>query len=148
MFMAQLYLMPFAGSMIQYSPFFNPSNIFTFEHTIRGGGPEFCIGNFSDPRDEIVAALNELMFRGGAHYASASPSELKPALDDGVKVVSNVTGVVTTRINVFKTDWTYFAGAAVVELLTVCAILATFWVCPAFPAMLRDSVTVVMLSRC
>lgn len=102
--------------------------MFTFQNTIVKSAPNHCVGSFSDPRDEITAFLNELMFRAGVHYASMSAPEIESAFDEGVEVVSNVTGVITSQINVFKTDWSYFGGAVAVELLAICAVLATFWV--------------------
>ena len=76
----------------------------------------------------VQASLNELMFRTGASFASSwKPSSLKPLLDKGVNITSNVTGVVTGQVNVFHTDYGYFAAAATIELFAICTILFTFY---------------------
>lgn len=68
------------------------------------------------------------MFRFGAHYASLfTRSQLESHMDKGVNVSSDIVGTLTSPVNVFQTNYAYFAGAAVIQLFAICAILLTFW---------------------
>ena len=127
-FEASEFLIPYMNAMTEYNPLTTPFNLFLYQHTLREGGPNHCLAEFSDPRDDVMAKLNELMFRLGAHYAAVeTQTQLEPYLDRGVSISQNVTGVTIASVNVFKTDFAYFAGAAVIELFTIIVILFTFW---------------------
>jgi hypothetical protein len=127
-FQAVEYLIPYLDAMSESNPLRTPFNLFLYQHTLREGNPDQCIPEFSDPRDDIMARLNELMFRLGVHYGSvASQAELDSYLDEGVSISNNITGVTISSVNVFKTDFAYFAGAAIIELFTIIVILFTFW---------------------
>ncbi|KAK5174063.1 uncharacterized protein LTR77_001143 [Saxophila tyrrhenica] len=113
-----------------------------------------CAPAWSDPRDDAMAILNEMMFRksraAGGQYsdfldlglttcASRNPgtgvytaqhydeSWLKSRIDDGWDIHYDITGTPVSEINVFQSNFTYFVGAAVVEILCILAILYTFW---------------------
>lgn len=122
------YLLPYKEQMSLSNPMDAPFNLFLWQHTLVDGGPSICVPKFSNPLDEMMAGLNEIMFRGGAHFGSiASQTELDPLLDEGVRIENNVTGAVVSPVNVFESNFAYFAGAAVVQLFTIMAILVTFW---------------------
>lgn len=127
-FGASEFLIPYLDAMAEYNPLTSPFNLFLYQHTIREGGQQSCVAEFSDPRDEIMGRLNELMFRFGSHYAAVNTqAELEPYLDQGINISANIAGVTMTTLNVFKTDFSYFAGAAIIELFTISVILLTFW---------------------
>jgi hypothetical protein len=86
-----------------------------------------CAPSFTDPRDSVLAYINELMFRTGA-YAAATYNEtyLRPLLDDGLQVYYNATAKPGSMVNVFHTNLAYFASAAVVEVFCILVILFTF----------------------
>lgn len=87
-----------------------------------------CAPAFSDPREQILASLNEIMFRTGVYVAqNYDEMWLKDRMDDGLESHYNVTGTPLTPVNFFEADLTYFFAAAVVEVLTVVAILYTFY---------------------
>ena len=88
---------------------------------------EACAPAFSDPRDDIMSHLNQLMFRTGVYTAKHyNESYLRPQLDDGLEIYYNITGTPLSPINVYEADFAYFAGAATVELFCVLCILFTF----------------------
>lgn len=74
-----------------------------------------------------MVGLNELMFRTGL-YTTHTKSEawLKSRMDDGLEIHTNVTGVPESPVDIFKSDFHYFAGAAAIELFTIVEILFTF----------------------
>ena len=77
-----------------------------------------------------MADLNELMFRTGVHAARQykhNTSHLKARMDSGLEINYNVTGMLKSPINVFKSDLSYFAGAATVQLFTILVILFTYY---------------------
>ncbi|KAK3698988.1 hypothetical protein LTR37_016679 [Vermiconidia calcicola] len=60
------------------------------------------------------------MFRTGVYAAQHyNTTYLASRIDDGLDIHYNVTGTSISPINVFQTDFSYFAGAAVVDLLCV-----------------------------
>ena len=87
-----------------------------------------CAPAWRDPRDEILAALNELMFRTGVYAAqNFDDTWLKAKMDDGLEVISTVEGIPQSVIDVFHSDMRWFAGAAAVELFSILIILFTFY---------------------
>lgn len=89
---------------------------------------ELCAPSWKDPRDDILASLNQLMFRIGVYTAQHyNESYLKPLLDEGVEITYNTTGVPLSEVDVFHSDFSYFSGAVAVELFTILAILYTFY---------------------
>lgn len=84
---------------------------------------------WKDPREDMMASLNELMFRRGV-YAAQNYNEtyLKPKLDDGLEIYNrSITGYQTSPELVYSSDFSYCAGAAIVQLLTIFTILFTFY---------------------
>jgi hypothetical protein len=75
-----------------------------------------------------MESLNLLMFQSGVYYAQLYDKELLATLlDDGLESHVSVNGTVTSRIELFVTDYTFFAAAAAVETFTILIILSTFW---------------------
>jgi hypothetical protein len=72
--------------------------------------------------------MNRAMFGSGVYFAQLyNDSYLKPLLDPGVEVKNNVTGKLQSPINVYASDFRYFAGAAAVQLFSILVILFTFY---------------------
>lgn len=68
------------------------------------------------------------MFRTGIYSASHySDKELSPLFDPGLALQQNVTGRPAATVSVFHSDFSFFAGAAAVELFTVLIIMYTFY---------------------
>ncbi|KAK5168607.1 uncharacterized protein LTR77_005916 [Saxophila tyrrhenica] len=109
----------------------NPS-LYTFQH-ITNYAEMFssdadCAPAWRDPRDGIMAKLNELMFRTGVYVAQHYDDDyLRPLLDEGLESNSTVPGSLISPVEVFHSDMSYFAGAAAVQLLAILAILVTFY---------------------
>ena len=75
-----------------------------------------------------MASLNEIMFRTGVYTAQKyNETHLKSRIDDGLEIRVNATGTPLSPVNVFHSDFGYFAGAAAVELFSILAILFTFY---------------------
>ena len=86
-----------------------------------------CAPEWGDPHADILAGINELMFRAGLHTAIGHDETwLKRRIDPGLEIDQKITGVLESPIPVFESDFGYFAGAATVELVTVVIILVTF----------------------
>ena len=87
-----------------------------------------CAPSWNDPRDSIMIVANELMFRSGL-YASQRYNDglLQSRMDEGLAIHTNVTGKVTSPVNVFAVDYRFFAAAAAIELFTIVVILFTFY---------------------
>lgn len=66
--------------------------------------------------------------RSGFYFAqNFDENKLENLLDEGLSVHTNVSATPITKVNVFKSDFNFFVGAAVIELGTILAILFTFW---------------------
>ena len=110
---------------------------------------ETCAPAFSDPRDNVMASLNELMFHmsntrqisstlidadsyfflGTGVYTAQHYNEsyLESRIDDGLKVSYKAMATPLSPVDVFHSDFAYFAGAAVVEGIYILAVLFTFY---------------------
>ena len=87
-----------------------------------------CAPAWRNPRNEVLAALNELMFRTGVHAAQImDETQLKSMMDDGLEVHTTVQGTPLTPVNVFHSDLNWFAAAAAVNLFSILIILFTFY---------------------
>lgn len=111
------------------SPSLTDLNALTFEHV--ENWEEFssgasCAPLWRDPFDDVLAY--ELMFRAGIYTAQRyNASWFQDRLDPGWEVHRNVTGTPVSPVNVFVTDWRYFAGASSLEIVSIVAILFTFY---------------------
>lgn len=76
-----------------------------------------------DPMPDIYASLNQLMFR--CAVAAARWSNASSLIDPGLSVEQSVSAQVTSLV--FKSDLSWFAGAAILELGAVILILPMFW---------------------
>ena len=91
------------------------------------GWSEACSPSFSDPRDDVMAALNEVMFRTGVYTAQKyTEKHLRPLIED-LPISYNVTGILLSPVNVFESNFSYFAGAATVQIFSILTILFTFY---------------------
>lgn len=88
---------------------------------------EGCV-TFRDPWEETVQRLNEYMFHIGVRATHAhSHADIANRIDSGLEISSKVNGTVTGSQSVFDTDYAYFAGASIVELICIIFILPTYW---------------------
>ncbi|KAK3723539.1 hypothetical protein LTR37_001791 [Vermiconidia calcicola] len=115
-------------------PFLVPMpNRFRFDHITNYEDwakslPGACAPAWSDPRDGIMASLNELMVRTGFGAAQFSnESRLKSLMNDGLEVHTNVSGIPLSPVNVSETNYRWLAAAAAVQLFTILMVLFTFW---------------------
>jgi hypothetical protein len=80
------------------------------------------------PDGVLIEDGSRLMFRTGVYSAAHySRMELSPLLDHGVSLQQNVTGFPAASVSVFHSNFSFFAGAAAVELSTVIVIMYTFY---------------------
>ncbi|KAF2233588.1 hypothetical protein EV356DRAFT_503389 [Viridothelium virens] len=87
-----------------------------------------CAPAWKDPTTDILAALNELMFRASVYTAQAyNETYLKARMDPGLNVSSVVQGTRHDPINVFHVNYYYFLAAALVQLISVLLIAYTFF---------------------
>jgi hypothetical protein len=90
--------------------------------------PTDCSPSWKDPREGVMAKLNEFMFRTGVYTAHQYGKDfLRARVDDDVELESSVEGMIVSPVEVFNSNMSYFAGAASVQLLAILAILITFW---------------------
>ncbi|KAK5697491.1 hypothetical protein LTR97_007629 [Elasticomyces elasticus] len=80
---------------------------------------------FKDPTSDILADLNEMMFR--AAVLSTTWSNITSLMDEGLSVEQTLHSTQTVTENVYHADLRWFAGAAVLELLAVLFVLPLFW---------------------
>lgn len=67
------------------------------------------------------------MFYTGVYAAQLyNDTELKPMLDESARIRYNVTGYLQSPTNVFHSDMSYFAGAAMLQVFSILVILHTF----------------------
>ena len=80
---------------------------------------------FKDPTEDVIFKYNQLMLRGGV--LASRLNDVLAGVDTGLTLKQTVKGTQTVEQNVFKSDLRWYAGATVVELLTILLILPMFW---------------------
>ena len=80
----------------------------------------------SDPTDEVLNNVNELMFRGGV-LAGEWGKNLTHMMDDGLHTNRSFYANQTRTLNVFDSDLRWFAGAATIQIVALMLILPVFW---------------------
>lgn len=87
--------------------------------------------NFEDPMPTVLENFNQLFFRGATVTSSGRQSkpwrDAAGWIDPGLKVQQIVQAKQVSHENVFRSDLSWYAAAAVIELVTVCLILPMFW---------------------
>lgn len=78
-----------------------------------------------DPMDDMVAAVNELMFRAG--LMSALWKNVTSLIDSGVATHQVVQTKSTKVENVFASDLRWFAGAATIQMLAIILLIPSFY---------------------
>lgn len=105
--------------------------LFQYQHMTnykRWDNVEDCAPAWNDPFDSILAAMNNMMFRTGVHVAQTyNETHLQSMMDDGLKVNYNTTGTVISPVNVFESNFHWFAAAASVQLFSILVVLFTFY---------------------
>ncbi|KAK5681425.1 hypothetical protein LTS10_005955 [Elasticomyces elasticus] len=79
----------------------------------------------TDPTPDILADLNEMMFRAGV--VSTDWSNATSLMDEGLSIEQTLQSTQTVTENVYRADLRWFAGAAVLEVLAVLFVLPLFW---------------------
>lgn len=87
--------------------------------------PYGCHMHFDDPTEEVIGKVNEFFFRAGIW--TAPWTNTTNLLDPGLSVKQTVPAKQTQQLTVFHTDLRWFAGAAVLQLLTIIFVLPVFW---------------------
>lgn len=92
--------------------------------------PNRC-DSYSDPREQVLESMNELMFYEGALNPIIQPGVTtqewyNSVLDPGLNVSTTVTGHVEGAHEVYDTDLSYFLAAAIIEMICVALILPTY----------------------
>lgn len=97
-------------------------------NTVEVGNGKDCAPHYRDPRDQIFAGLNEIMFRTGLHAAQTKDETwLKSRIDDDLEINTIITGIPQSPVDLFKSNFNYFAAAAAVELFTIFLVAFTFY---------------------
>lgn len=99
------------------------------------GGSSGTCQSYFDPRDEIVESLNKLMFYAGAQAASGfepslgdwSAAEIESNMDPGLPIHTDTWGYIRGSHNVFHTNFHWFIGAAIAEMVCISLVLPTYW---------------------
>ncbi len=84
--------------------------------------------SFSDPKDFMIGSLNKLMvYAGVVAMEIRSAKDLAPLLDAGVSTEHTVMGELIDKHPVYNTNFRWFLGAAVLELVCICLVAPTYW---------------------
>ena len=87
--------------------------------------------SFSDPHDEVLKDMNELMVRAGAILASQDSSmiaDYESRTDPGTPSFRRtITGYRTGDHDLYHTNYMYYLGAALVEVLCVAVVAPLYW---------------------
>lgn len=90
-------------------------------------------GAWRDPMDDVIRDLNNLMFRSGAHVAqnfhhlvAVGSQDAQNLFDPGMHASHSVTGKLLGLHNIFESDYWWFLGAAIVELVCIMLVLPTY----------------------
>ncbi|KAK3068912.1 hypothetical protein LTR53_013158 [Teratosphaeriaceae sp. CCFEE 6253] len=81
--------------------------------------------NLRDPTDDIIASLNELLFR--AAVAASGWDNLTTLIDAGLPLQQSLQARQTITQNVYRSDLRWFAGAAILEGLAALFVLPLLW---------------------
>lgn len=84
---------------------------------------------FKDPMPSVIEHFNQLFFRGATMTSTGSPPWQDPTawIDPGLQVHQVITSRQVSHKVVFHSDLSWYAAAAVVELVAVCLISMMFW---------------------
>lgn len=124
------------GLLPSASPSDNPDctqqiTLFQYQHMTnyeRWDNVEDCAPAWEDPFDTFLANMNELMFRTGVHVAKVyNETYLKSMIDEGLEINYNTTGTVISPVNVFESNFHFFAAAASVQMISILVLLFTFY---------------------
>lgn len=80
---------------------------------------------FEDPTHGVVHDLNEMMLRGAA--VAGSWENLRELVDPETAVRQKRRAVQTNTQTVFRSDLSWFLGAAAIQMVTIVLILPMFW---------------------
>ncbi|KAF2484919.1 hypothetical protein BDY17DRAFT_93733 [Neohortaea acidophila] len=107
---------------------FTVGNQEALQYRIKGvGDTKVGCSLFRDPFDPMVRALNTLAVYFGAAAALETPEYLEGRLDPGISTENAVIGSVLGNVSVYHTDYWFFLGAAVLEVICIILILPTYW---------------------
>ncbi|KAK3111663.1 hypothetical protein LTR53_012864 [Teratosphaeriaceae sp. CCFEE 6253] len=81
--------------------------------------------NLRDPTDDIIASLNELLFR--AAVVASGWDNLTTVIDAGLPLQQSLQARQTITQNVYRSDLRWFAGAAILEGLAALFVLPLLW---------------------
>lgn len=82
--------------------------------------------SYVDLLDFMMNEINKLMFYVGAAAAQEDQEYLEANLDPGLSAQSTVPGRLAGTVTVFHTDYWFFLGAAIVEVVCIALVLPTY----------------------
>ena len=115
---SEVYIFPQGGRIIGFTAGGGDSELF-----MKPNGQK-CV-DWKDPTRDILVDYNRLMVYTGALAARSDVPDLESRLDPGIIVNTTIVGTLDGSHNVFKTDYWYFLGAAILELVCVALIAPT-----------------------
>ncbi len=83
--------------------------------------------SFSDPLDTVLESFNKIMIYAGSQQTAKSPSYLESRLDPGYPVNYTMEGMILGRHDTYHTNYWFFLGAAIVELVCIALVAPTYW---------------------
>ena len=86
--------------------------------------PGHC-SSFTDPRQHVLRDLNRMALYAGAFTAQLDEASLNGRLDPGIAVNYSTTGYEVGSTSIFHTDYWFFLGAAVLELICIFLVAPT-----------------------
>ena len=89
------------------------------------GNSEKCM-SFRDPQADVIASYNKLMILGGMFAAKGVANPDLQSLDAGMQVNYTATGHPQDTRSVYHTNYWYFLGAALIEVICIALVAPTF----------------------
>ena len=97
-----------------------------YSYMIQSPDPKDC-PSFDDPLEDMLASFNKLTVYTGMLAARNDQSYFKATMDPewANSVNRTITGLQVGNENVFKTNFSYFLAAALVEIVCVALVAPT-----------------------
>lgn len=96
------------------------------ENYLRYGNHTGACNSFTDPHRDVFNSLNQLVFRIGAFAAvQKSSSYLESHMDPSVTYSTVVDAEIEGIHNIYRSNFYWFAAAAVVELVAIAVVIPT-----------------------
>ncbi|KAK3673557.1 hypothetical protein LTR78_006461 [Recurvomyces mirabilis] len=107
---------------------FNPANYTTetmkYSVLTAFDDPDIVL-SWMDPTPAIIDSFHDMMYR--AADACAFWANLTDLIDPGLSINQTFTAHQTTEQNIFRSDFRWFAGVALLEVLAVMIVIPLYW---------------------